>query len=147
MSSVSTASVATQPSATPSQSLTQQPLARTTSGNDSHIIDRAVIGYISITDKAAAYSEAPKTSKLISLVAKKVPTKWYEIGSLLDIETSTLDAFDTKTNDQVRIWIKVFDQWKREQKVPFTWETIINTLEEAEENSTAAGIREWLDTN
>ena len=107
----------------------------------------AFIGYFSITDKAAAYSEAPKMSKLISLVAKKVPTKWYEIGSLLDIETSTLDAFETKTNDHVRIWIKVFDQWKREQKVPFTWETIIDLLEEAEENSTAAGIREWLDTN
>ena len=98
------------------------------------------------TVKAAAYSEAPKTSKLISLVAKKVPTKWYEIGSQLDIETSTLDTFETKTDDHVRLWIKVFDQWKREQKVPFTWETIISTLEEADENSTAAGIREWLNT-
>ena len=145
---MSTASpLATQPSDTSSQSLTQQPLARSTSGNGNHIVDHGVIGYFSITEKAAAYSEAPKTSKLISLVAKKVPTKWYEIGSLLDIETSTLDAFETMTNDQVRIWIKVFDQWKREQKVPFTWETIIITLVEADENSTAAGIREWLDTN
>ena len=144
---MSTASVATQPSATPSQSLTQQPSARRASGNDSHIYRSCrVIGYFSTTDKAAAYSEAPKTSKLISLVAKKVPTKWYEIGSLLDIETSTLSVFEKQTNDQVRLCMMVFEQWKREQKVPFTWETIIDTLEEADENSTAAGIREWLDT-
>ena len=83
----------------------------------------------------------------MSLVAKKVPTKWYEIGSLLDIETSTLSIFEKQTNDPVRLCMMVFEQWKREQKVPFTWETIINTLEEADENSTAAGIREWLDTN
>ena len=83
----------------------------------------------------------------MSLVAKKVPTKWYEIGSLLDIETSTLAAFEKQNNDPVRLCMMVFDQWKREQKVPFTWETIISTLEEADENSTAAGIREWLNTN
>ena len=99
------------------------------------------------TDKAAAYSEAPKTSKLMSLVAKQIPTKWYEIGSLLDIKTSTLSIFEKQTNDPVRLCMMVFEQWEREQKVPFTWETIINTLEEADENSTAAGIREWLDTS
>ena len=98
-----------------------------------------------ITDNATTYSQTPKTAKLISLVAKKMLTKWYEIGALLDIETEALNSFETKTNDPVRIWIMVFEQWKREQKVPFIWETIISTLEEADENSTAAGIREWLD--
>ena len=82
----------------------------------------------------------------MSLVAKKIPAKWYDIGIQLEIEISTLEAFEQQTSDQVRLYSKVFDHWRKEKKVPFTWETIINTLEEAEENSTAAGIREWLDT-
>ena len=76
----------------------------------------------------------------------KIPTKWYKIGIQLEIEIPTLEAFEQQTSDQDRLYSKVFDQWRREQKVPFTWETIIITLEEADENSTAAGIREWLDT-
>ena len=38
----------------------------------------------------------------------------------------------------------VFEQWEKEQKVPFTWETIISTLEKLGEKKTAADIREWL---
>ena len=91
------------------------------------------------------YSQAPKISKLMNLVAKKIPTKWYELGIQLEIDIATLNTFATQNNDPVRLWSMVFDQWKREQKVPFTWETIISTLEVVDENSTAADIREWLD--
>ena len=40
----------------------------------------------------------------------------------------------------------VFGQWKKEQKVPFTWETIITALDTLGEKKTAADIREWLKT-
>ena len=98
-----------------------------------------------MTGKSVVYSRAPTRPKLISLVAKKIPTKWYEIGMQLEIEIPTLEGFEQQTSGQVRLYSKVFDQWKREQKVPVTWETIISTLEEADENSTATDIREWLD--
>ena len=99
-----------------------------------------------ITDKVVTYFHAPKISKLMNLVAKKIPTKWYELGIQLEIDIATLNTFTAQTSDSIRLCMMVFDQWKREQKVPFTvWETIISTLEEADENSTAAGIREWLD--
>ena len=81
----------------------------------------------------------------MNLVAKKIPTKWYEIGMQLEIKVPTLEGFEQQTTNQVRLYSKVFDQWEKEQKVPFTWETIISTLEEADENSTATDIREWLD--
>ena len=81
----------------------------------------------------------------MNLVAKKIPTKSYEIGIQLEIEIATLNTFAAQTNDPVRLWSMVFDQWKREQKVPFTWGNIISTLEEADENSTAAEIRELLE--
>ena len=81
----------------------------------------------------------------MNLVAKKIPTKSYEIGIQLEIDIPTLKTFMAQSNDPVQLWSMVFDQCKREQKVPFTWETIISTLEEADENSTATDIREWLD--
>ena len=81
----------------------------------------------------------------MTLVAKKIPTKWYEIGILLDIETPTLDSLEAQTMDQVRLFMKVFNQWKQEGKVPYTWDTIISTLEKADDNSTATNIRKWLD--
>ena len=79
-------------------------------------------------------------------VARKIPTIWYEIGVLLDIEMSTLNTFEAQTSNQVRLCMKVFEQWKKEQKVPFTWETIITALDTLGEKKTAADIREWLKT-
>lgn len=64
----------------------------------------------------------------------------------MNIKTAVLNTFEAQTNNPVRLCIMVFEQWEKEQKVPFTWETIISTLEEADENSTAADIREWLKT-
>ena len=65
---------------------------------------------------------------------------------MLDIEAPALDAFEAQTNDPVRLYIKVFNQWKQEQNMPYTWETIISTLEVVGEKKTAADIREWLKT-
>ena len=79
-------------------------------------------------------------------VARKIPTMWYEIGILLDIETTTLNTFETQSSNPVRLYIKVFGQWKKEQKVPFTWETIITALDTLGEKKTATEIREWLKT-
>ena len=98
-----------------------------------------------MADKSVVLSRAPSTAELMTLVAKKLPTKWYEIGVLLDIETPTLDSLETQTTDQVRLFMKVFNQWKQEAKVPFTWDTIISTLEKADDNNTATNIRKWLD--
>ena len=97
-----------------------------------------------LAGKAAVYSQAPSTPDLITHVAYKIPNKWYEIGALLDIEAPALDTFETQTNDPVRLYIKVFNQWKREQNMPYTWETIISTLEVVGEKKTATDIREWL---
>ena len=77
-------------------------------------------------------------------VARKVPTQWYQVGILLLIETCTLNTFETQSNDPIRLSIMVFEQWEKEQKVPFTWETIISTLETLDEKKTAIEIKKWL---
>ena len=53
-------------------------------------------------------------------------------------------AFEQQTRDQKRLYIKVFDQWKKEQKLPYTWDTIMNALKEVGENETVHDIRKWL---
>ena len=94
--------------------------------------------------ESAVYSQAPSTADLMVYVARKIPTMWYQVGILLDIETTALDSSEKEITDQVRLFMKVFSQWKREQNVPFTWETIITALDTLGERKTAADIREWL---
>ena len=77
-------------------------------------------------------------------VAHKTPTKWYEVGIVLDIEASVLNRFEAQTSDPVRLFLMVFDHWEKEQKVPYTWYTIIVVLEEVQEIKAAGDIREWL---
>ena len=82
--------------------------------------------------------------ELMSRVARKTLTKWYEVGIELRIDTATLDAFEEQTKDQAKHYIKVFKQWKREQKVPYTWTIIIDALDEVGEKGVASDIRKWL---
>ena len=82
--------------------------------------------------------------ELISHVARKTLARWYEVGIELMIDAATLDAFDDQTKNQAMLYIKVFKQWKREQKVPYTWTTIIDALDEVGEKSVASDIRKWL---
>ena len=99
-----------------------------------------------VSDKSVVYSQAPSTADLMLYVAQKIPTMWYRVGILLDVETTTLDTFEKEVadHDQVRLCIKVFQQWKKEVKVPFTWETIVGILERLGEMKTATELKEWL---
>ena len=89
-------------------------------------------------------SQEPEMRDLMLHIAKKTPTKWYEVGIQLKIEPSTLDAFEEQIRDQTRLYIKVFVQWRRDHKVPYTWTTIIGALEAVGERTVASDIREWL---
>ena len=53
-------------------------------------------------------------------------------------------GFQAQTSDQQLLYIKVFDRWKREQTVPYTWGSIINALEAVEEKEAAANVWQWL---
>ena len=99
------------------------------------------------SDKSVHYSQAPRMKDLMVHVAKNIRTKWREVGEHLGITASILDAFETQSNDPVRLYIKVFDQWKREAMVPYTWDTIISTLEVVDERHIAANIKNFLDNN
>ena len=91
------------------------------------------------------FTQAPSTPNLMIHVARKISTNWYQLGILLHIETSTLKTFETQTNDPIRLCIMVFAHWEKEEKVPYTWETIITALTELEENKTVSKLKKWLD--
>ena len=92
-----------------------------------------------------AISQAPTTPNLMIHVAHKIPTKWHAVGIQLHIKNSTLESFEKQTNDPSRLYPKVFDQWEREQNVPYTWNTIIKVLDVIDEKKTATEIRKWLE--
>ena len=60
-------------------------------------------------------NQAPTTALLMSHVAHKIPSMWYEVGIQLSITTPTLDAFEEQTNKQSRLYIKVFEQCMEER--------------------------------
>ena len=96
-------------------------------------------------DSAVVFSQPPVMAELMSQVARKTPTKWFEVGIQLNIDTSILNAFDQHTRDNQRLYSKVFDQWKKEQKLPYTWDTIIIALETIGEKETVSVLRKWME--
>ena len=99
---------------------------------------------IHITNMSIVCSQAPTMADLMSQVATKTPTKWYEVGIQLKIDTSILDAFEQQTRDHMRLYSKVFNQWKKEKKLRYTWDTIINALDNVGEKETVIAIRTLL---
>ena len=93
---------------------------------------------------SAVLSQSPELSDLMTLVTQKAPVKWLVVGIQLKIEISTLMGFQAQTSDQQLLYIKVFDQWRREQKVSYTWGSIINALEAVEEKEITTNVRQWL---
>ena len=102
------------------------------------------LSFVNTEINSAVLSQSPELSDLMTLVAQKAPVKWLVVGIQLKIELSTLMGFQAQTSDQQLLYIKVFDRWKREQTVPYTWGSIINALEAVEEKEAAANVWHWL---
>ena len=79
-------------------------------------------------------------------VADKTRDKWKQVGIQLMIETYKLNGYEKQSTDPMECYTKVFDEWERSQKLPYTWATILNALESdaVNERATARSIRDWL---
>ena len=82
----------------------------------------------------------------MSRVAAKTKVKWFQVGIQLDIDQSTLNAYETQSSDTMRCYTNVFVEWKRAGEPPYTWATIIEALESdaVSERDTASNVRKWL---
>ena len=61
-----------------------------------HVTNIIVDYCLFLADNSMIYSQEPEMRHLMSHVAKKTPTKWFEVGIQLEIETSTLKVFEEK---------------------------------------------------
>ena len=79
-------------------------------------------------------------------VATKTKLKWFQVGIQLEIDPTTLEVFETQSQDPMRCYSNVFTMWKKERKHPYTWATIIEVLETSavNERQVAKELREWL---
>lgn len=91
-------------------------------------------------------SQVPEMCDLMTHVVYEAPIKWRQVGIQLRIKTATLNAFKAPNDDPTELYIQVFEQWEKEQKVPYTWTTIINALKAVKERKVANDIVEWLRT-
>ena len=98
-----------------------------------------------ITDQSDVLFQSPKMHELMNHIAYKVPEKWFEVGIQLQIDMRTLESFEnTYDNNQIRLFAKVFEQWRLDGKLPYTWNTIIITIEAIREYSLADDIRQCM---
>ena len=90
--------------------------------------------------------KSPKLKDLMSHVAAKTKVKWFQVGIQLDIDQSTLNAYETQSSDPMRCYTNVFAEWKRAGELPYTWAIIIEALESdaVSEINTASNVRKWL---
>ena len=72
--------------------------------------------------------------------------KWRTFGILLDISWSELETYPA--HSCMDCFARVFDTWERKGSPEFSWETVINVLENPllEERSLAQKVREMMTT-
>ena len=92
----------------------------------------------------AVLGQSPVMKDLLSKVGRRLPTKWFEIGIQLDLDLPTLEALEAQTSDHIRLYAKVFDHWKNEQNVPYTWTSMLDALGAIGEKQAAEDVREWF---
>ena len=68
--------------------------------------------------------------------AQKGPVKWFQVGIQLQIDMPILEAYEAEYSNQMRLFAKVFEHWRREEKLPYTWNTIIIALERVDKQRT-----------
>ena len=86
-----------------------------------------------ITDLCDPLSQSPGMHELMTHVARKRPVKWFEVGIELQIDMPILEAYEAEYSNQIWLFAKVFEQWRREEKLTYTMNTIITTLGRVDE--------------
>ena len=84
--------------------------------------------------------------ELLEKVAHKANgDTWEMVALVLDIDQEMLEKI-SKYSNPIRSYSAVFDQWRKKEHPPFTWEAIINALQSpiVGEDSLAREIEQWL---
>ena len=87
-----------------------------------------------------------KIRDLMNKVADQCRDKWKLVGILLNISYSRLNAIENKYHESLHCFAEVFDIWKLQGRLPYTWATIIDVLKSpaVAEERLALKIEDWL---
>jgi len=74
---------------------------------------------------------APELGDLMNEIATKIPERWREVGiglGLVDSDIKRIES-DVPTHKSYICYMEVFGMWKNQITKPYTWETILRTLQ------------------
>ena len=110
---------------------------------DVHVLVSLILLFLFSDDPL---QKSPELKELMSRVAAKTKVKWFQVGIQLNVDLTTLNAYETQSSDAMRCYTNVFAEWKRAGDLPYTWATIIEALESdaVSERDTASNVRKWL---
>lgn len=80
----------------------------------------------------------------MALVGHKIPDTWYLMGIQLEIDESILETFYEERNIEQR-YIKVFNRWRRNNRPPYTWKTLMQALRVIGKNDVIKAIKQYLE--
>lgn len=103
-----------------------------------------------IPTPAAQINDPPNQAMFHSKVAMVIPGCWFGFGVQVDIDTAKLKDLEQEHNkDQEKCFMFVFSRWKslNPTRVPFTWKSVIQILQELKQNNVAEAILNQLLTN
>ena len=82
----------------------------------------------------------------MNLIAAHTKDKWFHVGIQLKIDSATLTSYENQHGDPMRCYIKVFNEWEKNKKLPYTWAAIIKVIETdaVNEAATANSVKQWL---
>lgn len=86
----------------------------------------------------------PDQSSFLNKVISKIPTEWRRFGFALEIDTEYLDDIENSCKDTRTCFEKVFGNWKKDPKRPFTWETVLDVLKELKQPIVRESIKKDL---
>ena len=86
----------------------------------------------------------PEKRMLLGLLSP-VAVKWHEIGSLLGVDSDTMDSLSMANFSNEVKMSKILQSWLENEPTPATWDNIIDVLEgPLESKSLAVKIRQFL---
>lgn len=100
-------------------------------------------------DRSEALKKKPKMSHLLNQVAVKASDKWEILGIHLGVSYDQLKIISNEKQDYVTCYAAVFEQWRKNGTLPYTWATIIDTLKEPSVDMVdlASELKLWVDMN
>ena len=89
-------------------------------------------------------STEPTMKDLISEVAVRIPSSWFEFGIYLNIPHESLKIIEiNRRHDNLQCFADVFDKWMKSlSRAPISWATVITVLKSMDEGKLVADLME-----